>query len=172
MALLRYDGTTTVWKQVRDGDGATVDIDPTDTQIQYSVFQYASSLARSSNGGATWSGFGDGLPSGTVCQTMPFEIHPRQPDIVIASCQKSLWQRTFGQASNWQPILTLASGAVTSGAIDGATNLYYAGTNVGEIHAGPNGMNFSPVFSNPSSLRVTDMEVDPDRPEILYALLR
>jgi hypothetical protein len=53
----RYDGTSTVWTSIRGGDGATVDIDPTDAKIQYSMGQYATSIDKSSKRGDSWTKF-------------------------------------------------------------------------------------------------------------------
>lgn len=57
------EGRTT-WTMIRGGDGATVDIDPTNPKVMYAMNQYASSIARSTNGGASFSGAASGLPTG------------------------------------------------------------------------------------------------------------
>jgi hypothetical protein len=174
---LKYDGSSTVWNMISGGDGATVDSDPTDAQILYFMGQYAPSIKQSTNGGASSTNIAAGLPTGSTCYNLPWQVHPTVPTTLVAACsfdcgssgcQGGLW-RTTNPGSNWSVIFTPSSGAVTRTAIDGSVDLYYAGSNNGRLYAGPGGGNWREVFSNPvASSGVTDIEVDPDTPAIVY----
>src|SRR4051812_4332078 len=101
---IKSDGASTVWTEFQGGDGATVDIDPTNAQIFYAMGQYASSITRSTNGGGSVSPFAAGLPSGAVCFNLHFQVHPTTPAILLASCT-SLWRIT-SSTGTWTPIFT------------------------------------------------------------------
>ena len=75
---IKYDGSSTVWTQIRGGDGATVAFDPTNAEILYAMYQNAESIARSTNGGGGFDPFAAGLPTG-VCENLQFLVHPTSP---------------------------------------------------------------------------------------------
>ena len=177
---LIYDGSSTVWKMIAGGDGATVDIDPSDAQVLLAMNQYADSIKRSTNGGASMQGIAAGLPTGAVCFNLHFQVHPTTPTTVLASCshtctssgcQGGLW-RTTNPGSPWSVIFSLSSGRVTRSAVDGSVNLYYAGTSNGRLFAGPNGANWQEVFVSPAgAAAVVDIDVDLNDPQRIFLAL-
>ncbi|MEU9880364.1 CARDB domain-containing protein [Streptomyces phaeochromogenes] len=157
---VRYDAPSTTWAWQRSGDGATVAIDPLDDAVLYSMGQYADSIERSGNGGADWTPISQGLPA-RRCFNLHFQVHPTDPKFVLASCT-SLW-RQRRPATTWTAILTPDSGiGAVHSAVDPVTDFYYAGTSNGGLYAGIGGAGFTKVVQNPTSLKVTDIEVDPD----------
>jgi hypothetical protein len=160
-------GQSAVWTMIRGGDGATVDIDPTNPQILYSMNQYASSIARSDSGGSSFSAAAGGLPAGTVCFNLHFQVHPRQPATLLASCE-GLWQ-SVDSGTSWSVIFTPATGAVARTAVDGPAGIYYVGSTVGAIVEGPSGAGWRQVFTHPGAMGVTDIEIDADERTNLYA---
>ena len=76
---LKHGPASDVWRMVLGGDGATVAVDPTDSDVIYAMNQYASSIARSTNGGGGFSNIADGLPEGTICFNLHFQVHPGRP---------------------------------------------------------------------------------------------
>jgi hypothetical protein len=177
---LKYDGSSTVWKMILGGDGATVDIDPTNAQTLYAMHQYADSIKRSTDGGGGMSGIAGGLPTGGTCFNLHFQVHPGTPATLLASCshtcvngacQGGLW-RTVNPGSTWAPIFTPPAGGVTRSTVDASTNLYYAGTNNGRLFAGPGGANWREVFVSPvGTAGVVDIDVDLDDPSTVYLAL-
>ncbi len=175
---IKYDGTSSVWKMIAGGDGATVDIDPTNAKILYGMNQYANSIKRSTDGGATMPGIGGGMPDGAICFNLHFQVDPRTPSTVLASCsydcsggacQGGLWRTTNPGVTDFSVLYTPPSGAINRSAVDRTANLYYAGSNDGKLYAGPNGANWRQVFANPSGANgVTDIDIDPDDPNTVY----
>jgi len=164
---IKTDSASTIWTRFQGGDGGTVAIDPTNAQILYAMGQYASSITRSTNGGASTSGFAAGLPTGTVCFNLHFMVHPRTPEILLASCT-SLWRITSPDGT-WTAIFTPPAGGVVRSAVDPSVDLYYAGTGNGRLHAGPGGASFQQVFAHPGNAGFTDLQVDPDSFPVVYA---
>jgi len=158
---------STVWTMIRAGDGATVAVDPTNADVMYSMEQYAGSIARSTNGGGSFSPSASGLPTGSVCFNLHYLVHSRFPTRLLASCM-GLW-RTLNSGSMWSTILTPAMGSIVRSAIDGPADVYYAGSSVGVISRGPAGANWATIFTHPSAGGVTDLELDLDNSAILYA---
>jgi hypothetical protein len=161
-----YDGASTVWKEIWDGDGATVDIDATDANRLYLMEQYISSLRRSTDGGGSFTGIGAGLPTGAVFPNARWQILPNR---IMLAAAGSLWRRDDQQGSPWSPIFTPPLGSIVHTAVDSAGPIYYAGSGQGVLHAGPSGGSWQAVFSLPvAPLSVTDIEVDPDDPQTVY----
>jgi hypothetical protein len=167
----------TVWDQIRGGDGATVDVDPTDAEILYSMGQYASSIERQVNGGS-WQGLAAGLPMGSVCFNLHYQVHPDQPTTLLASCG-TLWRTTTTQPpGNWQMIFPVPgsptpTGNVVRSALDGRSNVYYAATDDGELYAGVDGDGWERVFDvaadcGATAAAITDVEVDLDDSAVVY----
>src|SRR6266849_10893481 len=163
---IKYDGSSTVWKEMLEGDGATVDIDPTNAQILYAMGQYASSIQRSTNGGESWTNIASGLPTGTTCFQLHFQVHPTMSKTLLASC-RSLWRTTL-PGSSWSPLFRPPSGSILRSAVDPTVNLYYAGSSDGRLYAGSAGSNWQTVFTHPASSSVTDIEIDLDDPATVY----
>jgi hypothetical protein len=162
---IKYDGTSRVWQGDLPfgGDGATVDIDPTNDQILYGMYQFIDSISRSPDGGRSATSISNGLPKD--CQQGYFQLHPAKLTTLLACCN-SLWRTMLDVSqdppgSNWSPIFTPPSGAIVRSAVDPSVDLYYACSNDGRLYAGPSGANWQMVFTHPSSSGVTDIEVDP-----------
>jgi hypothetical protein len=152
---------------IRGGDGATVDVDPTDAGVLYSMGQYASSIARSSGGG--WAGLPKNLPSGADCFNLHYQVHPRTTTTLLASCN-GLWRTTTNSPpGDWQTIFTPPAGSILRSTVDRTVDLYYAGASDGRIYAGPGGAGWQTVFTHAPATAVTDIEIDPDSPTTVYA---
>jgi hypothetical protein len=165
---LKATAGNAVWTMIKDGDGATVDIDPANPSIMYAMHQYVDSISRSTNGGGSWSLITNGLPSGSQCFTLHYQVHPKQPATLLASCGR-LW-RTLSSGSSWSSFFAPDPQTVTHTAIDGPADLYYVGTNAGEISVMPgSGNTFRTIFQHRDRLLVTDLEVNPADPSRVYA---
>lgn len=160
------DGAT-IWTMIRGGDGGTVDIDPTNPDVMYSMFQYAESIARSTNGGSSFSASAGGLPTGSVCFNLDYLIHARFPSRLLASCT-NLW-RSLNSGNNWSAILTPATGVIVRAKIDAPADVYYAGSSGGVISRGPAGVGWATIFTHQAGAGVTDLELDFDNSAVLYA---
>src|SRR5262249_17906560 len=178
---LRYTGNT-AWDEINDGDGATVAIDPTNAQIQYSMHQ-GSDLMYKPVGKGTWTCISCGLPlEGSKCFNLKFQLNPKSPSTVLAPCL-SLWQAVapvctrcprfdqgdVGAPNAWSEILPRANvtGDIVTTAVDASINLYYAGTNTGQIWAGAAGAKWQLIFT--STRNGSGNQVEPDNPAIIYA---
>lgn len=161
-------GSSTVWKEIRGDDGATVDIDAADPEVFYSMEQYAESIARSSNAGDSFHAAAGGLPKPQKCFNLHFHVHPRKPKTLLASCT-DLW-RSIDSGSSWSSLFTppMAAGAIARTAIDGPADVYYAGSTTGVVFEGPSGAGFHDVFTPAVAMGVTDIEIDPDDRRTLY----
>jgi hypothetical protein len=175
---LKLHDDDAVWSEIRGGDGGTVDIDPTDSRILYAMYQGADSVAQKVDGSIFgWLGFAHGLPIGSGCFNLHFQVHPANPKILLASCW-SLWRtETNVPPGDWKAIfptpgLTIAGGVVRS-AVDARTNVYFAATSSGELWAGVDGANWQRVFDVESdcgagATSITDLDVDIDAAGVLY----
>lgn len=156
------------WTPILGGDGATVAIDPTDPKIIYAMNQGADSVQRTSNG-SSFTDFHKNLPTGAVCNNLEFFIHPRTRTTLIAPCVSLFRTTTTTPPGDWQEIFAQPTpGTVLRAAVDPTTDIYYAGTSDGRIFAGQGGANFQKVFTHPSSAAVTDIDVDPADPRVLF----
>jgi photosystem II stability/assembly factor-like uncharacterized protein len=173
---LKHGPGSDVWRMVLGGDGATVAVDPTDSDVLYAMNQYASSIARSTNGGGGFSNIAGGLPEGTVCFNLHFQVHPGDPATLLASCSFSdedgnrfggLW-RASPPGSTWSVIFMPPTGSIKRSDVDPSVDLYWAGASDGIVYAGPSGSAFRAVFANPGA-SLTDLDVDPGTPAVVYA---
>ena len=174
---LKHGPASDVWRMIQGGDGATVAVDPTDSDVLYAMFQYASSIARSTNGGGGFSNISDGLPEGAICFNLHFQVHPGDPATLLASCSFSddggnrfggLW-RASPPGSTWLVIFMPPTGGIRRSEVDPTVDLYWAGASDGVVYAGPSGAGFRTVFANPGGAAVTDLDVDAETPAVLYA---
>jgi photosystem II stability/assembly factor-like uncharacterized protein len=164
---VRYGAGSSEWAWIRGGDGAGVDIDPSDADILYAGGQNVA-IDRSDDGGESFSTFReepDDDPGAPDCSNPHFEVHPGDPSIILESCE-SLWRRVGD--GDWASILTLDSGSVDRSAVDASIDLYYAGSDSGEVLAGPSGRRWQTIFSHDDGWPVTDIEVDVDDPKTVY----
>ncbi len=167
----------TVWDEIKGGDGATVDVDPTDATILYAMGQYASSIERRKGSGGFQS-LAAGLPVGSTCFNLHYQVHPAIPTTLLASCG-SLWRTLTNEPpGDWRMILPgpgspQPAGNVVRSAVDGPADIYYAATDQGEVYAGRNGADWERVFSvsancGGSASGITAVTVDPDEPATVY----
>ena len=163
-------GAALEWGSISGGDGATVAIDPSSAQVMYVMDQYATSIARSDNGGASFTNIGGGLPTGSVCFNLRFGVDPNDTGRFLACCV-ALW-RTPVPAVAWTQFFVppgAPSEAVNCFAIarDGT---HYVGTSTGRIYVGTGTGGFQLGFIRPNGDAVVDLVVDPDdAPSIVYA---
>jgi photosystem II stability/assembly factor-like uncharacterized protein len=164
----RYDGSSKVWKYMVGGDSEANEIDPINAKVLYEVGQEMHQLKQSTDGGVNWPEIGSGLPEGCSGSSEfgppdnHFLVHPTMPSTLLATCG-SLWR-----GLPWTTIFTPTSGSIVRLGVDPTINLYYAGSNLGKLYAGPAGVSWQEVFSHPNTRRITDIEVDLDDPETLY----
>jgi photosystem II stability/assembly factor-like uncharacterized protein len=173
---ITFRGSDTAWEQIRGGDGATVDVDPTDSTIVYSMGQYADSIERR-EGTSDWEALKANLPADSDCARLHFQVHPTTPSTLLASCY-SLWRTTtVVSPGDWRmifppPDFPTVNGNVSRSAVDASTDTYYAATDGGELYAGVGGDDWERVFSSGTdcggSGGIADMELDPDDPAVLY----
>jgi photosystem II stability/assembly factor-like uncharacterized protein len=168
---LLTDGSTAHWREIGGyGDGATVAIDPADPQVMYVMDQYASSIARSDDGGGSFTNVANGLPGGSAGENLRFGVHPKNSNLLVA-CVGPLWQTEVSNI-DWAPIFT-PPGAPGEGVVCYAIardNTYYAGTNTGRIYLGLDGAGWQLAFAHPNAAAVNDLVVDPnDAATVLYA---
>ena len=176
---LAYTGST-VWNSINGGDGATTAIDPTNSQIQYSMNQGPDSMQKRVGTGS-WNPIGCGIPIATSCFNLFFQLDPTTPSTVLASCVSLFktdspvcnrgpnWSNNdTGDPNVWTQILAQSSlmGNVFRSAVDRKVKLYYAGTTQGQIWAGPSGANWQLLFSGTGA--VSDIKIDFDDPSLVY----
>lgn len=167
---MKYDGASTVWKMILGGDGATVDIDPTNAQILYGMEQFADSMRRSVDGGQSFKKITKNLPQPQKCRNLHWQVHPGTPSTMLASCEGSLWRTTTTKPpADWKQIYTPPAGGIVRTTVDGSTDLYYTATNRGRIYAGRGGASWRNVFTHTASIGLTDIEVDRGDPATVYA---
>jgi photosystem II stability/assembly factor-like uncharacterized protein len=182
---IKYDGSSTVWNQMDGfGDGATVDIDPTNAQILYAMGQGIDSLAQSTDGGNSFMNIAGGLPAGVgatggcAVYNTYFQVHPSQPTTLLASpvpgvsppgpCG-ALYQTTNPQPPGfWSLLFRPPSGSIVRSAVDPSVNLDYAASSDGRIYTGPGGANWQTVFTHPSGSSVSDVRIDAEDPATVY----
>ena len=92
-------------------------------------------------------------------------MHPGDPTIVLESC-RSLWRKAG--KSDWTQILSRDSARILRSTVDSRTDLYYAGSDAGEIAAGRGGRGWQTIFNHDNGWPVNDIEVDLDDPATVY----
>jgi photosystem II stability/assembly factor-like uncharacterized protein len=180
------------------GDGATVAIDPTDARVLYAMPQFIhepndGGLSKSTDRGASFQGISRGLPlgrnnGGCVAQNAHFQVHPTQQTTLLAApafsrgsppaspspCGGLYRTTTNAPPGSWSAILQIQRAPPASpvnfvrSTVDASADLYYAATDQGQIFAGPGGAGWQNVFTHPQGAGVTDLEIDPDDPSIVY----
>ncbi|HEX6763380.1 MAG TPA: hypothetical protein VF094_11330 [Gaiellaceae bacterium] len=166
-----YDGSSSVWREILGGDGATVAIDPTNDDVMYAMNQYAISIAQSTDGGSSFQNIATGLPDGPVCFNLHFQVHPKKTNILLASCT-SLWS-TQQPGTPWSALFTppdSPNDAVLRSAVDPSTDTYYAATARGRIYAAVGGTGWGLVFSHPNGASCFDLVIDPNDTNLAYAV--
>jgi hypothetical protein len=157
------------WGMISGGDGGTVAIDPSNAQVMYVMNQYATSIARSTNGGSSFTNIGGGLPPGAACFNLRFGVNPNNSGLFLACCG-ALW-RTPVPAIAWTQFFVppgSPSEAVNCFAI-ARDDTHYVGTNTGNVYVGTGSGGWQLGFSHPRGAAVFDLVVDPDdAPSIVY----
>ena len=176
---LAYTGST-IWSNINGGDGATTSIDPTNSQIQYSMNQGPDSMVKRVGNGS-WKPIACGIPVSGSCFNLFFQLDPATPTTVLASCVSLFktdspvctrgpnWNTNdTGNPNVWTELLpkSTVSGNVIRSAVDRTLTLYYAGTSAGEVWAGPSGANWQRLFLGGGA--VSDIKIDLDEPTTLY----
>ena len=165
---LSTDGSDMVWPEISGGDGGTVAIDPTDATVMYAMNQYATSLMRSTDAGASFENIGTGLPPGATCFNLHFQTHPVDTAILLACCG-SLWT-TRMPTVNWTALFTPpgAPSEVVMKCAVGRDDWYYAATNTGRLYLAHQGSNWELGFAHPGSAGIIDLIVDDEDPTVLF----
>jgi hypothetical protein len=177
------------WHQFAGGDGGAVAIDPIDPNRLYLSYNEGSVNQKyypDPGDPQPFLGCQDQacLPDHVIpadvwqrChaydQTFQLLIYPSREPVskpVFDACG-SLWRTTqITPPGDWSPIFTPPKpDAVVRVAIDPSSNIYYAGTRFGRVYAGLGGADWTQVFPHPTSLKLSDIEVDRAHPGTLYA---
>jgi photosystem II stability/assembly factor-like uncharacterized protein len=159
------------WTSIRDGDGGTVDIDPS-MPVLFSMNQYAHSIAASVGTVSKDLTFLGDERFHDRCFNAHYQFHDAWPDFMLLACD-GLWRRNFLSgpvAEPWHRILSVAdidpSVHVVRSAVD-SKNRYYAASASGTLLVGTNGAEWKNVFQHPGFQAVTDITLDSD-PDVLY----
>ena len=170
-----YLGSGTLWRWKTLGDAEMVEIDPTDDDVRYTLFQSQHELWVTTDNYATATFYvGTGIPTG--CGTWSgeypadplgqFLIHPAQPSTLLMTCKPL----SIGWPFN--PLFDPSPDSTATVAVDPSVNLYWSGTARGQVHAGPSGLGWRLLFSHPSNAASVALQVDPAEPTVLFAAFR
>jgi hypothetical protein len=158
------------------GDGAGVAIASVDADRLYAVYDNRGTTSVSLDTGTSFVDFSTGIPQSIRTTrdcaiwsgTFQIQVHPTNPQIVLASCQ-ALWRTgTALPPANWVSIFQPAGQLVVRSAVDPALDIYYAGTSRGRVYAGPGGAAFQQIFAHPDQLNISDIEVDVSHPDTVF----
>ena len=186
---IRFDGNTeSVWDHIHPepqtappppgycagcgGDGGLVDIDPTNENVLYVMGQLSTSIEKSAAAGVLGSylkiGLFPGLPPScnSYNSTFHFQVQSSSPTTVLAACV-GLFRLVLG-GSQWTPLFFPPGGFGVRLATDPNQDLDYLGTREGQVF-GPGPTGWTELFQRSAELPVSDIEVDPAHPEIIYA---
>lgn len=170
------DGSTDGWERIFGGDGFTVIVDHTDSDVIFVEYQNGN-LYRSSNGGASFSWAMNGIDGGDRMNWhTPVVMDPVNPDVLYYGSHR-VYKTTDG-ADNWQVI----SGNLTNGdqgaGFGTITTLAIAPSSPAQVYAGTDDGNvwayrpFSGQWVNISAglpVRwVTHLAVHPTQPSTVY----
>ncbi|MCA9926900.1 MAG: hypothetical protein KC419_00430, partial [Anaerolineales bacterium] len=162
------------WHEIMGGDGGYVAVDPTNTNVLFAETT-GLSLARSTNGGTTFSGttFGISESSGNFLFINPFVMDPGNPQILWTG-GRFLWRST-DQGSNWVQASGLnPSGSFSAHAVAPTdSNYVVSGTSNGylvrsQTALSTNSSTFWPS-SRPARGYVSWVTFDPTNKNIVYA---
>jgi hypothetical protein len=161
-----------IWKKLSyGGDGKYTAIDPANSDTLVVQYQYADSVALSTDGGAKFNVIKNGLPSAKTYSGDPFLVmHPSNGDVMLLTA-KQLYRTTDagGQWTAIGPSFGSNTESVTRADIDGANNRYYAGTDNGRVFATSGAtIAWQNIYTNPFGSAVAGILVDKGNPNILY----
>jgi hypothetical protein len=171
---MRYNGAA-VWPVVRGGDGGFARINYSNPSVMYGE-QYSLSIARSTNGGTSWSSITSGI-TGTPLFYAPFNIDRTDSNHLVYGTDRvnetlngtSPWYQGSAQLEGGTQISALAI-APSNGAV------IYAGLTNGHIYkttAGKSGSSaaYTQVSTGIGSNQwVNDFFIDPADPNTVYVV--
>jgi hypothetical protein len=159
------------WFPVNNGLVTTLSVnalavDPTDPSTVYAAFSLT--LVKSTNGGASWSFSGSGLPSVTL---VSLAIDPVTPSVVYAGASTANPRSAFKSTNaggTWIEINNgLPNHGITSFAIDPTnTQVLYAGSGSRAYKSTNGGNLWTAIFF--SSSGVTPLAIDPSNTSTIY----
>lgn len=159
------------WREIQDGDGGYVAVDPTNPSIIYAETT-GLSLVKSMDGGGTFRAATTNINNEGFGFIVPFAMDPSDSSRLWMGGTR-LW-RTKNGAETWTPASAPLRGAMTSITIaqdDG--NFVLAGTDQGSIHRTTIGLNSTGDTSwaevHPRSGTVSAVAFDPTNRDIAYA---
>jgi photosystem II stability/assembly factor-like uncharacterized protein len=166
---LRTLGGVSDWERIFGGDGFTVIVDPTDSDVIYVEYQYGN-LFKSTNGGGWFSSAMDGIASGDRRNWhTPVVMDPTDPQRLYYGSQR-VYRSTDG-AGSWSPIsgdLTDGDqganfGTVTTIAVaPSSPSVLYAGTDDGHVWVySPFDGQWRDISAGLPVRWVTEIKVDP-----------
>jgi photosystem II stability/assembly factor-like uncharacterized protein len=158
-----------VWKHIFGADGMHTIIHPANPDIVYISTQYGN-LRKSVDGGTTFNRIMNNINE-TGLWVTPYIMHPTDPNTLYVG-KDNLWRSTDAGAT-WQMIAQTGSAKVRHIA-QSKTNpdIIYYSTGTRPLVTIDGGQNWS--FTGPglpSSFMITDMEVAPDDPDVIYVTL-
>ena len=166
------------------GDGFVPLIDPVNTNVVFSEYQFCSSgsgFRRSTSGGASFSSTSGWAPSDRYNWNTPITINPRNHNLLLAGSQ--FVYRSTNNGLNWAKIsgdlttnntqATLVYSTITALDISKAdTTVYYAGTDDGRVQISTNrGGLWADISAGLPKRYVTRVTADPADPQVVYVTL-
>jgi hypothetical protein len=147
-------------------------IAPQQTNTIFAVYNYLPPydmrIVRSTNSGASWDTIIDGLDATGDIYTI--EVNPQQNNIVYCGTQNEGVYKSTNNGEQWC-ITTLNTGEVRTLGIDpDITSTVYAGMTSGLKKTTDSGDNWFDANQGLNYTYITDIEVDPEEPTILYLI--
>jgi len=170
------DGSVDGWERIFGGDGFTVIVDPTDSDVIYVEYQYGN-LYKSANGGGWFEWAMDGIDSSDRRNWhTPVVMDPGDPDVLYYGSQR-IYRSTDG-AGFWTPIsddLTDGDQGANFGTVTtiapapSAPAVLYAGTDDGNVWTySPFEGQWRNISAGLPKRWVTEVAVDPTDHRTVY----
>ena len=169
--LRTVTGAVDNWDKIFGGDGFSVLIDPTDSDIVYAQSQFGN-LGRSLDGGNTFKFIKSGFPASSRFNwSMPTVFEPGDPSTLYIGSERVL--RTENRGDQWtviSPDLTKGSGegnlqfgTLTSISVSSVnTNIIYTGADDGSVHVSKDrGFNWINVDNRIPDRWITSVHASP-----------
>lgn len=159
------------WRSIFGGDGGYVAFDPRNPDVLY-VESQGGNLARSENGGRTFTGAREGLSDSGFLFVTPFTLDPNAPDRLWIG-GRQLW-KSDDQARTWTAVSRALPGSVSAIAVaPGRSDLVVAGTHLGHVlrNVGALAATSDSTWSvsQPRSGFVSSIAFDPGDANVVYA---
>ncbi|MEM1215335.1 MAG: T9SS type A sorting domain-containing protein [Bacteroidota bacterium] len=165
-------GSTDDWNRIYFGDGFRVLVDPVDNQYVYASFQRGN-IARSTNGGGSFSAAIDGLEESRRNWYTPYVLDPANPEHLYLGAERVY--RSVDRAASWQaisPDLTngdQSSSGITYGTITSlsvsplSSDVIWVGTDDGNVwYTTDGGNDWQSVSTDLPNRWVTSITADPN----------